>query len=306
MLACMLGLARGARADTVWNVELGDTSLTLITGNPNDVLPACRCVTGVWQVADETATHFVGALDAVSANHARKQMPARVKIRKTRSLMGVHRDYRAALHGILRGNGALVVREVEGSEWEVVGFAREPLHDLFARYARWRADPKRPPKPAKRSPMVDEAADAAALAKLINDYRASIDLPRVAVSAALAKVARAHVHDLETNKPVTNRCNMHSWSKHGAWSACCYDGGPAAARCMWKKPQEIARYRGNGYEIAASASGITPEQALALWQKSPAHHVVMINREPWTKPWRAMGVAIAGDYAVAWFSDGPE
>ena len=58
-----------------------------------------------------------------------------------------------------------------------------------------------------------------------------------------------------------------------------------------------------GYEIAANASGITPAKALELWQKSSAHHAVMINQGIWKKPWGALGVAINGDYAVAWFGE---
>jgi hypothetical protein len=72
---------------------------------------------------------------------------------------------------------------------------------------------------------------------------------------------------------------------------------------MWTKPKEIAGYRSHGYEIAANASGITPDYALEMWQKSPAHHEVMTNKRIWTKPWRAMGVAIDGDHAVAWFGE---
>jgi hypothetical protein len=224
-----------------------------------------------------------------------------LKIRKTRHLMGTARDYRPALHGILRGSGQLVLREVTGGEWEVVGYAPAALGDIFAAHPRWRVDAKAKPSPA--TPIVDPDADARALAKLINDYRASIKLPRVPVSKALTKVARTHVHDLNDNKPNGDGCNMHSWSDKGSWTACCYDKSKAAARCMWVKPKEIAGYAGNGYEIAASASGIAPAQALEQWQKSPAHHEVMINKGIWTKPWRAFGVAIEGDYAVAWFGE---
>jgi hypothetical protein len=298
-------------ADTVWNVKVAigggkSTQLTSIDGNPNDALPSCRCVTGVWKLADkgETATHFAGTLEAVSSNHPRRAAKTiRAKIRKTRALMGVHKSYRAALHGIMRGSGQLVLREVTGGEWEVAGFAEAAAGDLFAANKSWRADPKTPPKPAKPSPLVDPKADAAALAKLINDYRASIKLPRVPISPAMTRVAQAHVHDLDVNKPVSDACNMHSWSKQGTWSGCCYDGSRESARCMWNKPKEIANYRGNGYEIAANASGITPEHALGLWQNSPAHHAVMINKEQWSKPWRALGVAVRGDYAVAWFGE---
>jgi hypothetical protein len=29
----------------------------------------------------------------------------------------------------------------------------------------------------------------------------------------------------------------------------------------------------------------------------------MINKDQWTKPWRAFGVAVEGDFAVAWFGE---
>jgi uncharacterized protein YkwD len=304
-LIAVFGVTR-ADAETVWNVTVqrasgGSTELRSIDGNPNEMLPVCRCVTGVWRLGGETATHFVGTLEDVTANHPRKAAkPFRAKIRKTRAVLGVHRDYRGTLHGILRGSGQLVLREVTGGEWEVVAFTDAIAGNLFA--TLWRADPDHPPKPAKPTPFVDTAADAGALAKLINDYRASIDLPRVPVSKAMTKVAQAHVRDLNENKP-SGKCNMHSWSAKGSWSACCYDASKEAARCMWKKPNEIGGYSGNGYEIAANASGITPAHALELWQNSPPHHVVMINKNQWSKPWRAMGVAVEGDYAVAWFGE---
>ena len=100
---------------------------------------------------------------------------------------------------------------------------------------------------------------------------------------------------------------MHSWSTKGTWSACCYDSSPAAARCMWKKPKEISGYPGNGYEIAAAApSGMTPDLALSQWQKSQAHHEVMINKGKWKQPWATFGVAVEGTHSVAWFGNEPD
>jgi hypothetical protein len=294
---------------TVWNIQVGSrdggkTKMTFLDGNPNVILSSCRCVAGMWQRKGESTTHFTGSVNALSFNHPRKAVKAlSVKVRKTRPLMGVQQDYRAALIGIMRGSGQLVLREVAGGEWEVVGFAPEPVGDLFAAHAKWNVDPKQPPEPAKASPVIDPKTDATALAKLINDYRASINLPRVAISAGLTKVAQAHVRDLNVNKPVKEGCNMHSWSAKGGGTACCYDSSKEAARCMWNKPKEIAGYKAYGYEIAAGASGVTPEQALALWQNSEAHHAVMINKGIWKKPWRALGVAIEGDFAVAWFAE---
>ena len=313
--AAILGLcvapsaASGNHQVTVWKAQAkaaDDTykPIVFIGETPNALLPPCRCVAGTWKIGRETATHFTGTLDGPSFNHVRAaKKRLSIKVRKTRELMGMHRDYRPALHAIMRGSGQLVLREVSGGEWEVVGYAPGPLGKLFANNPQWNADPKAPPKPAKARPVIDPKADAVALAKLINDYRASIELPRVAISAALTKVAQAHVRDLAANTPVKEGCNMHSWSSKGSWTGCCYDSSKQAARCMWAKPKEIAGYRSNGYEIAATASGVTPEHALEMWQKSKAHHEVMINKGIWKKPWRAMGVAIDGDYAVTWFGE---
>jgi hypothetical protein len=300
-----------AHKATVWNAQAKSDDgsykpIVFIGDAPKDMLPACRCVTGMWKLGrrGETATHFIGTLDAASFNYsttAKKRLS--IKLRKTRELMGVHRDYRPALHGLLRRSGQVVLREVTGGEYEVIGYATDPVGKLFANNPSWKADAKDPPKAADAKPVLDPKADAAALAKLINDYRASIKLPRIAISPELTKVAQTHVHDLNVNKPVKQGCNMHSWSEQGSWTSCCYDSSKEAARCMWVKPKEIAGYSGNGYEIAANASGITPEYALEMWQNSPAHHEVMINKRIWTKPWRAMGVAIEGDHAVAWFGE---
>jgi hypothetical protein len=311
----LFGTVAHAHADTkyqltAWNVTVktdgNATKLTVFGDDPNQMLPLCRCVAGKWTLAKngETATHFKGTLEDLSVNYSRKHgKKLTVKVRKTRYLMGAHRDYRAALLGIMGGSGQLIVREVKGGEWEVVGFAPGPLGDVFATYKKWRVDAKQPPAAPPANPLVDPTRDATELAKVINDYRATLELPRIAVSAKLTEVARAHVRDLNDNNPVTDKCNMHSWSSKGTWTSCCYDKSKAAARCMWIKPKEIAGYAGNGYEIAASASGIAPAQALAQWQKSPAHHEVMINKGIWTKPWRAFGVAIEGDYAVVWFGE---
>ena len=310
ILLVVLATGTAHAASTVWNTEAstsdGRKKLTTIAGNPNEVLAKCRCVAGIWRLAKngESKTHFAGTLESLSFNYAaKKSKKLTIKIRKTRVLMGVQRDYRGTLHAIVRGSGQLVLQEVTGGEYEVVGFGPEAFGDLFANNERWKADPKKPPKAAKPSPVIDPMADATKLAKVINDYRASIKLPRIPISPSLTKVAQAHVLDLNANKPVKEGCNSHSWSNKGTWSGCCYDSSTAAAKCMWIKPKEIAGYKGNGYEIAAFASGIEPEKALEMWQKSQAHHEVMINRGIWKKKWGAMGVAIEGDYGVAWFGE---
>lgn len=279
--------------------------IVLFGEHPDVAMPACRCAVGTWKLArnGETARAFAGTLQAPHFNHERTRKPVRLtmQIRKTRDLMAVGAEYRKAVLAILRGSGTLVVREVEGGAWEVVGYAPAPVGDLFANNPHYRATA---PAPGEPSPMPDAAKDARALADAINDYRASLGLPRVPWSRALAKVATAHVRDLNVNRPTSDTCNMHSWSKRGRWTACCYDSTKAAPKCMWNKPREIARFRGKGYEVAAFATGITPDRALELWKHSPQHHDMIANRASWkTSTWRSFAVAIDGDYAVAWFSE---
>src|SRR5262245_31626947 len=99
---------------TIWNVQAttsdGTSKLTTIGGNPNEALSPCRCVAGIFKLSKESSTHFSGTLESLSFNYARKAKKGEklsVKIRKTRAVMGVHGDYRAALHGIMRGSGQL-------------------------------------------------------------------------------------------------------------------------------------------------------------------------------------------------------
>jgi uncharacterized protein YkwD len=79
---------------------------------------------------------------------------------------------------------------------------------------------------------------------------------------------------------------------------------------MWNKPKEITggQYRDAGVEIAyRMPAGVTPEIAMDGWLNSPAHEAVMFERGPWRSAnWQAMGVAIDGDYAVAWFGKEPD
>lgn len=147
------------------------------------------------------------------------------------------------------------------------------------------------------------------LYRLINDYRKKNNLPPVPLSASLTKVARAHVEDLQKNKPdARENCNMHSWSDQGNWSSCCYTRDHKEAACMWNKPGELTDYKGNGYEIAYGTSDpastgfeATAEKALAAWQGSPGHNAVILNKGNWKPEWNAIGIGIYKAYAVVWF-----
>lgn len=140
---------------------------------------------------------------------------------------------------------------------------------------------------------------------LINAYRKSKGLPEIALSVSLSYVAQQHALDLMENHPdKRKRCNLHSWSKNGAWTACCYTDDHKKAKCVWKKPSELTNYKGNGYEIAywISTGVNVPEEALQAWKKSRGHNHTMINKNIWKKhQWKAIGVGIVDGYAMVWF-----
>jgi uncharacterized protein YkwD len=165
------------------------------------------------------------------------------------------------------------------------------------------------PAPAPMSPQAPApqglSPSSLELANTINEYRASRGLPAVPISRSLTLVAETHVRDLDVSPPPSG-CNAHSWSRNGAWTSCCYTPDHAQAECMWKKPAEVARFRGTGYEIAVTSygGGLTSRSALESWKGSPAHHAVILNQDTWTnKTWRALGAGISNGHATAWFSD---
>ena len=148
------------------------------------------------------------------------------------------------------------------------------------------------------------------LYQLINDYRQQHDLPAIPLSPSLCYVAGAHVWDLNTNHPEKGRCNMHSWSDNGPWSACCYTEDHKRASCIWVKPAELTDYEGHGYEIAYFSSWTAeehkdmPKAALTGWKDSPGHNQMIINKYAWKRmKWNAIGIGIYGNYAVVWFGE---
>lgn len=143
------------------------------------------------------------------------------------------------------------------------------------------------------------------LFELINKYRISCGLNSIPQSAALTQVAQLHAKDLMENYKQSKRCNMHSWSKEGPWTDCCYKDNHKDPNCMWDKPKEIAGYESPGYEIAYwHSAAAQPKDALEVWKKSPGHHAVLANLAPFRDAeWKAMGVGIYKEYAVVWFGE---
>ena len=149
-------------------------------------------------------------------------------------------------------------------------------------------------------------AEELMLYKLIMEYRKEKNLESIPLSAKLTLVAQVHAKDLSENfKPFDKPCNMHSWSKNGKWEACCYTDDHKKATCMWSKPQEIAGYESNGYEIATyHSAGVTALDAISGWKNSPGHNRVMINDAMWKQvTWNAIGIGIYKEYGVVWFGE---
>ena len=146
----------------------------------------------------------------------------------------------------------------------------------------------------------------------INEYRVQHGLPTVALSKSLTYVAQLHVWDLAANHPISQRCNLHSWSSKGAWKACCYTEDHNGAVCMWNKPRELTNYQGSGYEIAYwTNEPLSPshfaEKALIGWKQSNEHDRVILNKGEWNKlDWISMGVGYLQGYAVVWFGTLPD
>ncbi len=160
----------------------------------------------------------------------------------------------------------------------------------------------------KQLPEINLTPTELELYRQICEYRAQKGLPEVKLSKSLCFVARTHAEDQIANHKYGSRCNLHSWSKNGNWSSCCYTPDHKKAACMWDKPRELTNYTGDGYEISFystfrfNSPEATAKDILNGWKKSSGHNEVIINKNTWKKvEWKAMGVAVYGDYSNVWF-----
>lgn len=161
-----------------------------------------------------------------------------------------------------------------------------------------------------RSPATTEicvSAEEKKLFDLIMQYRKSKKLGSIPLSAKLTLVAQTHARDLAENYDFSpkNKCNPHSWSDKGSWTSCCYTNDHKRGSCMWSKPQEIAGYPGNGYEIAYYSSlGASAQEGIDGWKLSPGHNPLLINTGTWSNvQWNAIGIGIYKEYGVVWFGE---
>ena len=142
---------------------------------------------------------------------------------------------------------------------------------------------------------------------LIMDYRKSKKLDEIPLSSKLTLVAQTHARDLAENYKFDpkNKCNPHSWSESGTWTSCCYTNDHREASCMWGKPQEIAGYSGNGFEIAYYSSlGANAQEGIDGCKISPGHNPLLINSGTWSKvKWQAIGIGIYKEYGLVWFGE---
>lgn len=164
-----------------------------------------------------------------------------------------------------------------------------------------------PPGGSRDNDSVCLSPEEKKLYDLMMDYRKSKGLSPIPLSSKLTRVAQVHARDLADNYEFdpANRCNPHSWSKKGNWSACCYTSDHRQAKCMWDKPNEIAGYASPGYEIAYySSAGANAVEGLEGWKKSPAHNPLIINTGMWAKvSWKGIGIGIYKQYGVVWFGE---
>lgn len=159
-------------------------------------------------------------------------------------------------------------------------------------------------------PVVTEvclSAEETKLYDLIMEYRKSKKLESIPLSAKLTLVAQTHAKDLAEHYEFNpkNKCNPHSWSEKGSWTSCCYTNDHKQASCMWNKPQEIAGYNGNGFEIAYYSSiGASAKEGIDGWKISPGHNPLLINSGTWSKmKWNAIGIGIYKEYGIVWFGE---
>lgn len=156
------------------------------------------------------------------------------------------------------------------------------------------------------TPAVCLSAEEKNLYDLMMAYRSSLGLEAIPLSAKLTQVAQVHAKDLsENHDPNQGQCNLHSWSKKGTWTACCYTRDHKEASCMWNKPREIAGYESNGYEISYYfSSGANAAGGLDTWKKSTGHNQVIINDGIWKNlKWNAIGIGFYNEYGVVWFGE---
>jgi hypothetical protein len=152
------------------------------------------------------------------------------------------------------------------------------------------------------------SGDEFTLYNLIMEYRKANNKPVIPLSKALTYVAQTHAGDLTNNYRLNEKCNLHSWSKKGNWSPCCYTKDHANAECSWNKPAELTTYAGSGFEVAYfDYRPAIPAKVLEKWKKNPTNNEIILTSGNWEKvTWNAVGIGMFGNYATVWFGKLPD
>jgi hypothetical protein len=140
---------------------------------------------------------------------------------------------------------------------------------------------------------------------LINEYRTKQGLNIIPISKSLCYVAKIHARDLAINNPDTSFCSLNSWSDKGLWTACCHSGRTPNPSCIVNKPMELAKYPGEGHELAYwDSKGLNPDTVLQFWKSIDQAKEMILNQKKWSYfTWKALGVGLYKGYASIWVGE---
>ncbi|HOX78434.1 MAG TPA: SPOR domain-containing protein [Bacteroidales bacterium] len=143
------------------------------------------------------------------------------------------------------------------------------------------------------------------LYSLINAYRTKNGQNVIPVSRSLCYVAKIHARDLYINNPDTGNCSLNSWSDQGNWTACCHSARTPNPVCIVNKPKELARYAGEGHELAYwDSQDLHADTVLKFWQSYEQSKELLLNQKKWSHfNWKAIGVGMYKGYACVWVGE---
>ncbi len=146
------------------------------------------------------------------------------------------------------------------------------------------------------------------LYNMINEYRQKSGLQPIPLSNSLSYVAMLHAKDLLLSFDEQDECNYHSWSANGFWKPFCYPADENKKQSVWDKPRELTRYPGKAYEIVVWENrDVTPDSVMMVWQMEEYFNSFLLNTGKWRdQQWKAIGIALQGNYACAWFGLEPD
>jgi hypothetical protein len=143
------------------------------------------------------------------------------------------------------------------------------------------------------------------LYSLINTYRTKNGLNVIPISRSLCYVAKVHAHDLSINNPDTSLCSLNSWSDKGLWTACCHSNSSPNPACIVNKPKELAKYNGEGHELAYwDSEALVPDTIIRFWQSIEQAKDLLLNQKKWSYfKWKAIGIGLYNGYACVWVGE---